>query len=175
MKAISPMIAVVLLIAFTVAVGGILSVWFSTLTTTQTTIVGSATQNQIVCASVDLAIREVRLNITNPNPGSIISGKYVNITMKYDSGTAILTPNVTGEVIFRGERNTTTVTKDLSPGESYVISVNVSRTTFTNSTVNGGITGVPEVVRIRTWCQNTSVSIIAECKSGQPCMLAPTT
>jgi flagellin-like protein len=36
MKAISPMIATVLLIGFTIAVGAILSIWFTTFTRTQT-------------------------------------------------------------------------------------------------------------------------------------------
>jgi flagellin-like protein len=40
-KAISPMIATVLLIGFTIAVGAILSVWFTTFTRTQTTAVGA--------------------------------------------------------------------------------------------------------------------------------------
>jgi len=42
MKAISPMLAVILLIAFTVAVGGILSLWFASLTKTQTTSTSTA-------------------------------------------------------------------------------------------------------------------------------------
>jgi flagellin-like protein len=42
-KAISPMVATVLLIGFTIAVGAILSVWFTTFTRTQTaSITGSA-------------------------------------------------------------------------------------------------------------------------------------
>jgi flagellin-like protein len=42
-KAISPMVATVLLIGFTIAVGAILSVWFTTFTRTQTaTVSGEA-------------------------------------------------------------------------------------------------------------------------------------
>jgi flagellin-like protein len=43
MKAISPMIATVLLIGFTIAVGAILSLWFTTFTRTQTTSIPSST------------------------------------------------------------------------------------------------------------------------------------
>ena len=168
MKAISPMIAVVLLIAFTVAVGGILSVWLNTLSQTQTATVSSATDKQVKCSSVNLVVKDVRVNVTGINGGQLVSGKYANVTIKYESGTATLTPNVTIEVFWRGERNSTTSTTDLTPGESHVVSVNVSRT-FANGTVAGGLLSAPEIVRARTWCE-TDVPIIAECKASEPCI-----
>jgi flagellin-like protein len=51
-KAISPMIATILLIAFTVAVGGIISVWLTTYTRTAQTAVSGATEAQIKCAGI---------------------------------------------------------------------------------------------------------------------------
>ena len=59
MKAISPMIAVVLLLAFTVAVGGILSVWFTSFTRTTTGGVESATVNQTRCAGCYISVDSV--------------------------------------------------------------------------------------------------------------------
>ena len=58
MKAISPMIATVILIGFTVAVGAILSVWFTTFTRTQT----AAVQSGAACASNPLYVRAIGLD-----------------------------------------------------------------------------------------------------------------
>ena len=52
MKGISPMIATVLLLAFTIAVGGIISVWLTGMTRTQTAGVTTAAQ----CASTRLDV-----------------------------------------------------------------------------------------------------------------------
>jgi flagellin-like protein len=58
-KGISPMIAVVLLIAFTVAVGGIVSLWLTSFTSTTQQSVGSASTNQTKCASTYIDIISV--------------------------------------------------------------------------------------------------------------------
>jgi archaellum component FlaG (FlaF/FlaG flagellin family) len=57
-KAISSFVATVLLIGFTVAVGAILSVWFTTFTRTQTTTV----QSGAACASNPLYVRAIGLS-----------------------------------------------------------------------------------------------------------------
>jgi archaellum component FlaG (FlaF/FlaG flagellin family) len=57
-KAISSFVATVLLIGFTVAVGAILSVWFTTFTRTQTT----AVQSGAACASNPLYVRAIGLS-----------------------------------------------------------------------------------------------------------------
>ena len=57
-KAISSFVATVLLIGFTVAVGAMLSVWFTTFTRTQT----SAVQSGAACASNPLYIRAIGLS-----------------------------------------------------------------------------------------------------------------
>jgi len=49
MKGISPLIAAVLLIAFTVAVGGIIAVWVTSFTKTTTTNVGVSTRGATAC------------------------------------------------------------------------------------------------------------------------------
>ena len=58
-KGISPMIAVVLLIAFTVAVGGILSVWLTSFTTTTTGSVESAATNETKCSGTYIDVISV--------------------------------------------------------------------------------------------------------------------
>ncbi len=143
------MIAVVLLIGFTVAVGGILSVWLSTLTTSQTTTVSSGTDKQVRCAASSLSIVEVRF------PSGTANG-FVNVTVRYDSGIETLA-NVTAEVSARGSVQANTSTASLNPGESRVIQVSPANYP-------------PEVVSARGFCKS-SVSIVAECKAGQPCMI----
>lgn len=58
-KGISPMIAVVLLIAFTVAVGGIMSVWMTSFTTSTTGSVDSAATNQTRCSGTYIDVISV--------------------------------------------------------------------------------------------------------------------
>jgi flagellin-like protein len=70
MKAISPMIATVLLIGFTIAVGAILSLWFTTFTRTQTaTITGSAACHagnvKIMTNATTTASSAIRVFVTN--------------------------------------------------------------------------------------------------------------
>jgi archaellum component FlaG (FlaF/FlaG flagellin family) len=60
-KAISSFVATVLLIGFTVAVGAILSVWFTTFTRTQTT----AVQSGAACTSNPLYVRAIGLDSNN--------------------------------------------------------------------------------------------------------------
>ena len=148
MKAISPMIAVVLLIAFTVAVGGILSVWLSTLAQTQTSTVSSGTDKQVRCSASSLEILEVRYPT-----GSGTSA--VNVTVRYSSGTETLA-NVTVEVTARGAIAQASNTAAISPGESKVVVV-----------ANANFP--PEFVSAAGICQST-VSVTNECKTGQPCM-----
>ena len=148
MKAISPMLAVVLLIAFTDAVGGILSVWLSTLSTTQTTIVSSTTEDQIKCSASSLKVSEVRYP-TGTSRGS------VNITVVYDSGAENLA-NITVESTRGGVTDAGNSTATVEPGEvrAFAITANYP----------------PEVVSARGFCRS-KVPIIGECKSGQPCMV----
>lgn len=57
MKGLSPLVATVLLIAFTVGVGGIISVWISGFTQTSSKIVSKEGENQIICSNgaIDLS------------------------------------------------------------------------------------------------------------------------
>ena len=77
LKAISPMIAVILLIAFTVAIGGILSVWLTSVTQTQTSTAGSYAEKVAKCAGVSL-------NIENITP---ITSNQITFQVSHESGT----------------------------------------------------------------------------------------
>lgn len=56
MKGISPLIATVLLIAFTIAVGGLISIWLTGFTQTQTQAVGTQATNQITCSNGGISL-----------------------------------------------------------------------------------------------------------------------
>ena len=64
MKGISAIIATVLLVAFTVAVAGVLSVWSTTLTTTQTQTVSNQTSGQVTCSPA-IVLDEAKVNSTH--------------------------------------------------------------------------------------------------------------
>jgi len=72
MKGISPMIATVLLLAFTIAVGGIISVWLTGMTRTQTAGVTTSAQ----CASTRL---DVTAAITSAGSSSTAQVTYTNL------------------------------------------------------------------------------------------------
>lgn len=91
------MIAVVLLIALTVAIGGILSVWFSTMVKTP---IGGAEASQeklLACGGVSLDIEEVRQDVTNKVNDTIrffnpSKAEIVNLTL-YADGFSMALPN----------------------------------------------------------------------------------
>ena len=152
-KAISPMISVVLLIAFTVAVGGILSLWLTTLSSTQTTTTGSEAEKQILCA------RSV-LEVTEATYGADASTSNVTVTYKY--GTETLTnftfyfiDNTRNDAKIETESSNTMV-----PGATNVSS-------FADTTLSGG--AYLQSVRVTALCQDT-YPISGECKYGQSCM-----
>lgn len=70
MKGLSPLIATVLLIAFTIGVGGIISIWISGFTQTSSKIVSKEGENQIICSNgaIDLS----NLKYCNNNISGII-------------------------------------------------------------------------------------------------------
>ncbi len=70
MKGISPMIAVVILIAFTIGVGGLVSIFVTGLTTTSTKITSNQSEALTRCAGAYLNVYSVtstRVNVANPN------------------------------------------------------------------------------------------------------------
>ncbi len=148
MKAISPMIATVLLIAFTVAIGGVLSLWLSTLTSTQTGTVGTQGTNLAKCAGSSVVVTDVVW------PSGTGNGR-VNVTVAVNSGTEVLNDlNVT--VIGQGTSAIGRTTGTFSPGQSVAISV-------------VGAPYPPEIVSATMFCQST-VPRTGECKAGEKCM-----
>jgi flagellin-like protein len=102
MKGISPMVATILLIAFTVGIGGIISVWMSGFTTSTTGNVEKAATNQTKCAGAWIRIDTVGVNsVLYSNPSS---QNVTNIKLYYSDGTTVVT--------------TTPLTTSLAPGEA---------------------------------------------------------
>jgi flagellin-like protein len=100
MKGISAIIATVLLVAFTVAVAGILSMWATTLTVSQTQTVSNQTSGQALC-SPGLIIDEVN---------SLSGVAYHNAGNQIISNVKVFVRNTVGGV------NLTSVSGTLSPG-----------------------------------------------------------
>jgi flagellin-like protein len=86
MKGISPLIASVLLIAFTVAVGGILSIWLVGFTTTNTNIISEQTTDELECSYAAVSIRNLRYNTTSSN----ITGMVENTKWRTIGNVSIL-------------------------------------------------------------------------------------
>ncbi len=161
------MIAVVLLIAFTVAIGGIISLWLTSLTSTTTSSVSSSAEKRVKCSASTLVVKEVRYNGTTP--GANVS-QYVNVTIAYETGSENLynlSVEVTGGgVTTRATPLYTTTDNALKSGTSKAFSLNITR----DSTISpNNVSMPPEYVRARAYCQSDT-PIVGECKSGQSCM-----
>ena len=144
------MIAVVLLIGFTVAIAGIISVWITGTTRTQTDIIGEQTILQSECVVSTLKVLEVRRS----------SGQ-VNVTYVLETGSEALS-NITIEAIALG--NTTRagpfyINSTFKPGEGNATTLNIQPI------------GPLEIVRVSGICKS-KYPVSTECKSGKPCMVS---
>jgi len=168
-KGISPMIAVVLLIAFTVAVGGILSLWLTTLTTTQTGATGTAAEKQILCARSVLEISEAKAELGAADSANITvfykygSENLYNFTITFiDNQRNSVTINNSAMGMVGNTQYNNTAGQYFEPGMTSVWNV--------NSTMGLSLSGSSlQLVRIRALCQ-TDYPVMAECKAGDSCM-----
>jgi flagellin-like protein len=149
MKGISPLIAAVLLIAFTVALGVIVSVFYFTLTKQTTTSVSGTGQTLISCGDSYPTVSVVRypasgtgvMNVSFANPGDDTLSNITIYTMMSNGVTYI---NVSGSLTA------------LSSNATQLFNIN-------------GL-GIPTEVRVIGICSSKSVS--GSCLSGQSCMKA---
>jgi len=138
MKGISPMIATVLLIGFTVAVGAILAVWFSTYTKTQTSSVSGAT----ACASTTLDVKvpvvtssDATVLITNNGPATV-NITSVTVTCGTSTNTTSSSTGITGLTnLAKGSSGTLKVT--ISGCTSSNVAVDVHATCSGGGTTSG--------------------------------------
>jgi archaellum component FlaF (FlaF/FlaG flagellin family) len=95
LKGVSEMIAVVLIIAFTVAVGGILSVWILAFSRQQSATVGTEAQLSVFCSYARVAFSDVKYCSTTSrisgnikNTGSVLLGE-VKMNIILTNGTVL--------------------------------------------------------------------------------------
>ena len=72
MKGLSPLVATVLLIAFTVGVGGLISVWISGFTQTSSKIVSREGETQLICSNGAIDLSNLRYRSSTNNISGII-------------------------------------------------------------------------------------------------------
>ena len=84
-KGLSPLIASVLLVAFTMAVAAIIVVWITGFTQQQTANIGTRGERQVLCGYSVLSVDKDDVNVVGSN---------MNVTVTYSGGTETL--NITG-------------------------------------------------------------------------------
>ncbi|MBI4176810.1 MAG: hypothetical protein HY516_00420 [Candidatus Aenigmarchaeota archaeon] len=84
-KGISPLIASVLLVAFTMAVAAIIVTWITGFTQQQTSNIGTRGERQVLCSYSVLSVDKDDVNVI---------GAYMNATITYSGGTETI--NITG-------------------------------------------------------------------------------
>ncbi len=159
MKGISPLIASILLIAFTVAVGGLVSLWISGYTKTQTSQITTTSQDQVQCYNSVMAIKSsVWTNSTG----------ILQVTVGYDSGTLNLNnPVIDAACSAQSNTNASTSVASVVPGGVFVVQLNMGSQCWPGST--------PDFERVRAICigpsTSTNFTIATECRKGQGCGL----
>lgn len=159
-KGISPLISVVLLIAFTIAVGGILSVWLTTLATTQTEKTSETAEKQIACAKSFLKIEEV------------MYGSTTNVTIRYPYGTENLYNFSMTFVDINRQAYTVSIATNITPqyndtaGQRFEPGMIGVWNIDTTSLTGGSLTST----YVSALCQKT-YPVSAECKSSDACMV----
>lgn len=130
MKGISPLIATVLLIAFTVAVAGIISVWLTGFASTTTKTVGGQANIEIICTGGQISLKNLKcvngyLSGDISNAGTIALG---NITLQilYTNGTQH--PKLYLSLVGNSVNASTTCCGNLtiSPAEKYRFNTSIS-------------------------------------------------
>ncbi|MFH1105985.1 MAG: archaellin/type IV pilin N-terminal domain-containing protein [Candidatus Aenigmatarchaeota archaeon] len=146
-KGLSPLIASVLLVAFTMAVAAIVVAWITGFVQQQTNTVGSRGENQVKCGYSILSI--------DKNEVSVV-GNALNVTVTYSAGTETL--NITGFSVRDANGNTyvnTTSLSSLAYNETKNMAVG-SQIKFVNYILTGSVqSGVAwSEVRVTGLCQN---------------------
>lgn len=146
MKGISDIIAVVLLVAFTIAVAAIVGVFFTSFTTTTTSTVSSQGNASTVCAGSYINVEAAILNSTTTNVSVTFSNPGRNALSSILIQTFV-SGNVTDSV---------TIPASLGPGAANSTSIKA----YFNTSLNE--------VRVSGLCLGT-IPAVGSCFSGQPC------
>jgi len=156
-KGVSPLIATVLLIAFTIAVAGIISVWLTQFTKQQTNLVTTQGNTQVQCGTAGISLRNVQY-CSNYISGQIINSGSIgigNVTI------TLLYYNASRESWYLQDL-VTSLTKSstccgnlsMSPGSIYSFNFSIGGTNY-------------DIVRVTTNCTTTRVSDEATVENGR--------
>lgn len=123
-KALSPLMATVMLIALTLTVAALLGSWFTTMTKTQTSTIEESAKTQINCTSAILDIVDVTCSASEEKLKVVIHN--LGDIELYDFSTYALINN-TGYTNSTGGPNSTNL---LNPGEQYILTYFCSNATY---------------------------------------------
>ncbi len=150
-KGISPLIAAVLLIAFTVAIATLVMGWFSTFTRTTTTTVSNKTSQAISCSNAQISIDDVyiRLNATESD---------VNIHIK---NTGFANIGITGLQVYNTTGHNFSTGFGTAPGivPGSIVVFNITRAsiptcaTFSKVIVTSNCGGITDIFESTPKCQ----------------------
>ena len=131
-KGLSPLIATVMLIAFTIAVAVIVSTWITTFTKTSTTTIGDTATSELVCSNGHIALSELlycnnRIAGVITNTGQIVLG---NITLQelfanQTTQTLYLCKSGSNVITCSGASNLT-----LQPREAISFNISIGNTNY---------------------------------------------
>lgn len=157
MKGIDPLVATVLLIAFTVAVGGIISIWLTGFTQTQTAAVGSQASTSITCSNGGISLSSLGycsgyLSGQISNTGTITLGN-ISITVIYSNSTTTqkfclnLTGSTVGALVSPCTGNFT-----LAPSELNTFNFTIGGSNYGTIRVTSNCSGVVYTCGINQGC-----------------------
>jgi len=151
------MVAVVLLVAFTVGVGGLISIFATGLTTTSTGITTNSSESLTRCAGAWINVYSVTnttIFYSNPNQQTITT-----LTAFFSDGKQSVT--VLDQSLTVGESNFTTITNSTGAAGG---------TTILTGITPAGAAGNTSVT-VRGLCLST-VTVEGKCRQGQGCWTA---
>ncbi len=132
-KGISPLIASVLLIAFTLAIAGIYSGWINSLIKSTTTEVQQSSETRVTCSYGGIALSNLKYNTTASNG---------NITGTIENTDIIALGNIDIEIFFtNATRYVSELNRTLQSGEKDTFKIFINTTTY-------------DKIRVRTNCSN---------------------
>ena len=145
MKGISPLIAAVLLIAFTVAIATLIMGWFSTFTRTTTTSVSNKTSEAIACSNAQISIEDVYITAGNIATGSArIVVKNTGFTTLAINGAQVI--NTTGQNFSTGFSGVSSLTAGSIQTLSLTnVSVPTCPSTFSKVIVTTNCGGISDI------------------------------
>jgi len=115
MKGVSPLIATILLIAFTLSVAGIVSIWLTGFARTSTETVGKESSTQLICSYGGIALSNLKFS-NNRLSGSI------------ENTRTIILGNITIQVLYTNASSPQTekLYVSLTPREKYSFNISIS-------------------------------------------------